>query len=102
VERTYLRRDAARPTHMSRENWRPLQDPKRDSLWHHHLAGRVFLFSFRFLYRSCPSGSVRQRITGAGGSARTCVEERGGACLSAAARRSLARRRCIAVQCTDM
>jgi len=35
-----------RPTHMLRENRKPLQNPNRDSLWHHHLAGRVLLFSF--------------------------------------------------------
>ena len=80
-----------RPTHMSRENWKPLQNPTRDSLWHHHLAGRVLLF----LSRSYPSGSVIQRVAGAGGGARTCAEERGGACLSAAARRSMDARRCI-------
>jgi len=39
-----------RPTHMLRENWKHLQNPKRDSLWHHHLAGRVLLFSFPQLH----------------------------------------------------
>ena len=85
----HLRRDAALPTHMSRGNWRPLQNPKRDSLWHHHLAGRVFLFSFTQLpLEEC--GTER--------GARTCANEGGGACLSAATRRRMERRRCITLR----
>ena len=94
MEGTHLRRDAARPTHMLRENSKPLQNPKRNSLWHHHLAGRVL----SFLSRSCPCGSVVQRIAGVGGGARTCAGERRGACLSAAARRSMERRCCITLR----
>jgi hypothetical protein len=79
MEGTHLRRDAARPTHILRGNWNPLENPKRDSLWHHDLAGRVLLF----LCRSRPSGPVVQRIVGAGGGVRACADERGVACLSA-------------------
>ena len=64
-----------RPIHMLWENWKPLQNPERDSLWNHHLAGRVLLL---LLSRSCPSGSVMHRVVGAGGAARSCADERGG------------------------
>ena len=50
------------PAHKLRESWKPLQIPARDFLWHHRLAGHVFLF----LCRSCPSGSVIQRNAGGG------------------------------------
>ena len=94
LEGMHLRRDEARPQHMMRENWKPRQNPERDSLWHHRLAGRVLLF----LCRSCPSGCVVQMIAMAGGGARTCAKERGVARLSPAARRRMDRRRCIALR----
>ena len=47
LQGTHLMRDAAWPTHMVREDWKPLQKPKRDSVWHRHLAGRVLVFSLQ-------------------------------------------------------